>query len=120
MSLYDRFRGQDDAGAEVSKLPIWPAITTVAEILSGSLEDADAVARFDLDVDEQTEFAQAKLKVTNDITAMVSSLVAVGLDADTATTISRAVVRNSVTQTLMRAELQYDTRAEFNTSLGIS
>ena len=120
MSLYDRFRGHDDDDKEVSKLPIWPTITTVAQILSGEIEDTDAVARFNLDAGEQVEFAKAKLKVTNDIASMVSSLVTLGLDNDTATTISRAIVRNSVTQTLMKTELRYDTRSEFNTSLGIS
>ena len=37
MALYDRFRGHDDDGADVPKLPIWPTITTVAEILSGEI-----------------------------------------------------------------------------------
>ena len=120
MSLYDRFRGHDDDDKDVSKLPIWPAITTVAQILSGEIEDADAVTRFNLDAGEQVEFAQAKTKVTNDIDSMVSSLVTLGLDNDTATTISRGIVRNSVTQTLMKAELRYDTRASFNTDMGIS
>ena len=120
MALYDRFRGYDDNGVEVSKLPIWPTITTVAEVLSGEITDADAIARFNLDAGEQVEFAQAKTKVTNDIDSMVSSLVTLGLDNDTATTISRGIVRNSVTQTLMKTELRYDTRSEFNTSLGIS
>lgn len=27
MSLYDRYRGVDNAGNEVDKLPIWPTIT---------------------------------------------------------------------------------------------
>lgn len=119
MALYDRYRGHDDDGNAVSKLPIWPTITSVAEILSGELTDAEAIARFELDAGEQAEFAQTKTKVINDITTMVTSLVTFGLDTNTATTISRAVIRNSVTQTLMRAELEYDTRSEFNTSLGI-
>ena len=110
MSLYDRFRGYDDNGAEVSKLPIWPTITTVAEILSGEITDADAIARFNLDAGEQVEFSQAKTKVVDDITAMTTSLIGVGLDSDTATTISKAVARNSFTQTLMKTELGYDTR----------
>lgn len=120
MALYDRFRGHDDSGAEVAKLPIWPSITTVAEILAGELTDGEAIARFNLDAGDQVEFAQTKAKVINDITTMVTSLVGLGLDTDTATTISKAVARNNVTQTLMRAELEYDTRAEFNTALGIS
>ena len=119
MALYDRYRGYDDDDNEVSKLPIWPTITTVAEILSGEITDAEAIERFGLDAGEQAEFAQTKTKVINDITTMVASLVTLGLDADTSTTISKAVVRNNVTQTLMRAELGYDTRSEFNTSLGI-
>jgi len=120
MSLYDRFRGYDDNDKDVPKLPIWPSITTVADILSGNITDAEAITRFNLDASEQVEFAQAKVKVTNDIASMVSSLVAIGLDNDTATTISRGIVRNSVTQTLMKAELRYDTRASFNTDMGIS
>ena len=120
MTLYDRFRGYDDNGTEVPKLPIWPTITTVAEILSGEITDADAIDRFNLDADEQVEFAQAKTKVVDDITAMATSLIGVGLDSDTATTISKAVARNSFTQTLMKAELAYDTRASFNTDMGIS
>ena len=51
---------------------------------------------------------------------MTTSLIGVGLDSDTATTISKAVARNSFTQTLMKAELGYDTRASFNTDMGIS
>jgi len=120
VSLYDRFRGYDDNGAEVSKLPIWPTITTVAEILSGEITDADAIARFNLDAGEQVEFSQAKTKVVDDITAMTTSLIGVGLDSDTATTISKAVARNSFTQTLMKTELGYDTRQSFNTDMGIS
>jgi len=120
MALYDRFRGRDDAGAEASKLPIWPAITTVAEILSDELTDSEAIARFDLDAGEQAEFAQTKLKVQTDITNIVTALTTVGIATETATTIAKAVIRNAVTQTLMRAELEYDTRAEFNAALGIS
>ena len=120
MALYDRFRGSDDDDKEVSKLPIWPTITTVADILSGNITDADAIARFNLDAGEQVEFDQAKTKVMNAITAMTASLIGVGLDSDTATTISKAVARNSFTQTLMKAELGYDTRASFNTDMGIS
>ena len=47
MALYDRFRGHDDDGADVPKLPIWPTITTVAEILSGEITEAgsDMVVR---------------------------------------------------------------------------
>ena len=119
MALYDRFRGHDDDGNATSKLPIWPTITTVAEILSGELTDAEAIARFDLDAGEQAEFAQTKTKVINDITTMGGSLVTLGLDTNTSITISKAVTRNSVTQTLMRAELGYDTRSEFNTAMGI-
>jgi len=120
MALYDRFRGYDDNGQEVEKLPIWPTITTVAEILSGEITDADAIARFNLDADEQVEFAQAKTKVVDDITAMATSLIGVGLDADTATVMAKAVARNNFTQTLMKTELAYDTRASFNTDMGIS
>jgi len=120
MALYDRFRGYDDNGAEVSKLPIWPTITSVAQILSGELTDAEAIERFNLDAGDQVEFTQIKTKVVNDITAMTTSLIGVGLDSDTATTISKAVARNSFTQTLMKAELGYDTRTSFNTDMGIS
>jgi hypothetical protein len=120
MSLYDRFRGHDDDNKEVSKLPIWPTITTVAEILSGEITDADAVARFNLDASEQVEFAKVKAKVVDDITTMTTSLIGIGLDSDTASTIAKAVARNSFTQTLMKAELEYDTRASFNTDMGIS
>ena len=120
MALYDRFRGYNDNGDEVPKLPIWPTITTVAEILSGEITDADAIARFNLDADEQVEFSQAKTKVVDDITAMTTSLIGVGLDSDTATTIAKAVARNSFTQTLMKTELGYDTRESFNTDMGIS
>ena len=120
MTLYDRFRGYDDDNKEVSKLPIWPTITTVAEILSGEITDADAIARFNLDANEQVEFAQAKTKVVDDITVMTASLIGAGLDSDTATTISKAVARNSFTQTLMKTELGYDTRESFNTDMGIS
>lgn len=120
MALYDRFRGYDDNGAEVSKLPIWPTITTVADILSGNITDADAIARFNLDAGEKVEFDQAKTKVMNDIVAMTTSLIGVGLDSDTATTISKAVARNSFTQTLMKVELGYNTRESFNTDMGIS
>ena len=120
MALYDRFRGHNDDGADVPKLPIWPTITTVAEILSGEITDAEAIERFNLDADDQVEFAQAKTKVVDDITALTTSLVTTGLDVPTATTIAKAVARNSFTQTLMKAELGYDTRVSFNTSLGIS
>ena len=120
MALFDRFRGYDDNGAEVPKLPIWPTITTVAEILSGEITDAEAIARFNLDADEQVEFAQAKTKVVSSISALVTSLTTIGLDVDTATTIAKAVARNDVTQTLMKTELGYDTRASFNTDIGIS
>ena len=120
MALYDRFRGTDDNGADVVKLPIWPTITAVAEILSGEITDAEAIERFNLDAGDQVEFAQVKTKVINDITVMAASLVALGLDADTSTTIAKAVARNSFTQTLMKAELEYDTRVSFNTDMGIS
>ena len=120
MALFDRFRGYDDNGAEVPKLPIWPTITTVAEILSGELTDAEAIARFNLDAGEQVEFAQAKTKVVSSISALVTSLTTIGLDVDTATTIAKAVARNDVTQTLMKTELEYDTRESFNTDIGIS
>lgn len=120
MALFDRFKGYDDFGKEVPKLPIWPTITTVAEVLSEEVTEAAAITRFDLAADEQAEFAQVKTKVDADIAALESALTASGVDAAAATTISRAVVRNSVTQVLMRAELQYCTRAEFNASLGIS
>ena len=69
MALFDRFRVYDDDNKEVSKLPIWPTITTVAEILSGELTDAEAIARFNLDAGEQVEFAQAKTKVVSSISA---------------------------------------------------
>mgnify|MGYP003151679416 FL=1 len=120
MALYDRFRGYDDDGAEVSKLPIWPTITTVAEILSGELTDDDAISRFNLDADEQLEFNQIKTKVVSEITTIATSLVGLGLDSDTATIIAKAVARNNFTQTLMKAELTYDTRTSFNTDMGIS
>jgi hypothetical protein len=120
MALYDRFRGYDDDNKEVSKLPIWPTITTVAEILSGEIEDTEAIARFNLDAGDQVEFAQAKTKVVSDISTMVTSLTTIGLDVPTATTIAKAVARNSVTQILMKAELGYDTRVSFNTDMGIS
>ena len=120
MALYDRFRGYDDDGVDVPKLPIWPTITTVAEILSGEITDAEAIERFNLDANDQVEFTQAKTKVVDDITAMTTSLVTTGLDVPTATTISKAVARNSFTQTLMKAELGYDTRVSFNTDMGIS
>ena len=124
MSLYDRFRGHDDDNKEVtpphSKLPIWPTITTVAEILSGELTDAEAIERFNLDAGEQVEFAEIKTKVQADITEMATSLTTIGLDVPTATTIAKAVARNSVTQILMKAELGYDTRVSFNTDMGIS
>ena len=120
MALYDRFRGHDDNNKEVSKLPIWPTITTVAEILSGEITDTDAIERFNLDAADQVEFAQAKTKVVGDISAIVTSLTTIGLDVDTATTIAKAVARNDVTQTLMKTELEYDTRESFNTDMGIS
>ena len=120
MALYDRFRGYDDNGQEVEKLPIWPTITTVADILSGNIEDADAIARFNLDADEQLEFDQIKTKVVNEITTLATSLIGLGLDADTATVVAKAVARNNFTQTLMKTELAYDTRASFNTDMGIS
>jgi len=120
MSLFERFRGHDDAGTEVAKLPIWPTITTVAEVLSGEITDDDAVARFNLNASEVTEFAKIKLKVENDIGAMVNSLVAAGVDSEMSTTIAKAVVRNAVTQTLMRTELGYCNHHEFNVSLGIA
>ena len=120
MSLFDRFRGQDDAQKDVEKLPIWPTITSVAEVLSGEITDADAIERFNLDAPEQNEFAQIKNKVISDIDGIVSSLMDVGLSPELATSIAKSVVRNSVTQTLMRTELGYDTREAFNTSLGIS
>ena len=120
MALYDRYRGYDDDGNPVVKLPIWPTITTVAEILSGEITDAEAVARFDLSTSEQSEFAQAKTKSVNDITTIATALIGLGLDSDTATSIAKSVTRNNVTQTLMKAELGYDTRASFNTDMGIS
>ena len=120
MALYDRFRGHDDDGADVPKLPIWPTITTVAEILSGELTDAEAIERFNLDASEQVEFAETKAKVQADITEMATSLTTIGLDVPTATTIAKAVARNSFTQTLMKAELGYGTRVSFNTDMGIS
>tara|TARA_Y100001973_G_C5154326_1_gene309871 strand:- start:740 stop:1102 length:363 start_codon:yes stop_codon:yes gene_type:complete len=120
MALYDRFRGYDDDGTQVPKLPIWPTITTVAEILSGELTDAEAISRFNLDANEQVEFNQAKAKVVGSITAMTTSLIGLGLDTDTSTTISKAVARNDFTQTLMKVELQYSTRESFNTDMGIS
>jgi len=119
MSLYDRFRSYDDDLNEVAKLPIWPTITTVAEILSGEISNADAIARFNLDADEQAEFEKVKVKVLSDIADNAAALTSVGIGSDIATTIARAVVRNTVTQTLMRAELSYCTRSEFNTALGI-
>tara|TARA_Y100000361_G_C11052762_1_gene286180 strand:- start:207 stop:557 length:351 start_codon:yes stop_codon:yes gene_type:complete len=115
MSLYDRFRGKDDA----AKLPIWPTISTVAEILSGQITDQQAIERFNLGSVEQQEFAQVKTHVVQKIETIRDSLTAVGLAETTATTISRAVVRNDVTQTLMRAELGYDSREQFNSDLGI-
>ena len=60
------------------------------------------------------------LQTVDDITAMTTSLVTTGLDVPTATTIAKAVARNSFTQTLMKAELGYDTRVSFNTDMGIS
>ena len=120
MALYDRFRGYDDNGEEVPKLPIWPTITTVAQILSGEITDAEAIERFNLDTADEVEFTQAKTKVVDDITAMTTSLIGVGLDSNTATTIAKAVARNSFTQTLMKTELEYDTRESFNTDMGIS
>jgi hypothetical protein len=120
MSLFNRFRGYDDNGAEVAKLPIWPTITTVAEVLSGEITDVDAANRFGLSDSEIVEFAQVKSKVENDISSMVSSLVTAGIDIGMATTIAKAVVRNAVTQTLMRAELRYCDLNEFNASLGIA
>ena len=120
MSLYDRFRGYDDDEKEVSKLPIWPTITSVAEILSGQLTDVEAIERFNLDATEIEEFSEVKSHISSEITSMETAFRVSGLNATTATTVSRAVVRNSVTQILMRAELGYCTRSEFNTSLGIS
>ena len=115
-SLYDRFCGKDDA----AKLPIWPTISTFAEMLSGQITDQQAIERFNLGIVEQTEFGQVKTHVVQKIDGVRESLTAVGLADATATTIARAVIRNDVTQTLMRAELGYDSREEFNADLGIS
>jgi hypothetical protein len=115
MSLYDRFRANDDA----AKLPIWPTISTVAEILSGQVTDQQAIERFDLGSVEQQEFAQVKSHVVQKIEGVRDSLTAVGLADETATTIARAVIRNDVTQILMRCELGFDSREQFNSDLGI-
>ena len=115
-SLYDRFCGKDDA----AKLPIWPTISTFAEMLSGQITDQQAIERFNLGIVEQTEFGQVKTHVVQKIEGVRDSLTAVGLADAAATTIARAVIRNDVTQTLMRAELGYDSREEFNADLGIS
>jgi len=120
MSLYDRFRGRDDDGNEVPKLPIWPTISSVAEVLSGETTDSEAISRFNLDDTEQVEFSQAKAKVIDSITAIKTNLTDIGLEEETADSIAKAVVRNEVTQTLMKAELGYDSRESFNTDMGIS
>ena len=67
MALYDRFRGHNDDGADVPKLPIWPTITTVAEILSGEITDAEAIERFNLNAGDQVEFAQARVSFNTDM-----------------------------------------------------
>ena len=120
MALYDRFRGRDDSGLEVSKLPIWPTITSFTEILAGEQTEAGVITRFNLDASDQAEFAQVKIKINTDITSLATSLIAIGMDSDSAIQIAKGVIRNDVSQILMRAELDYCTRSEFNTALGIA
>jgi hypothetical protein len=120
MALYDRFRGWDDNEKEVVKLPIWPTITSFTEILAGEQTDAGVIARFNLDAGEQAEFAQVKIKINTDITNLATSLITAGVDADAAAQIAKGVIRNDISQILMRAELDYCTRSEFNTVLGIA
>jgi len=120
MSLYDRFRGLDDEGVAVPKLPIWHTITCATEILAGTSTDSDAVDRFDLDGNDLLEFIQVKTHIESTITALATALITSGVDADAATQIAKGVVRNDVSQILLRAELGYCTREEFNTDLGIA
>lgn len=119
MSLYDRFRGQDDDGQAVAKLPIWPTITSATEVLAGVSTDSDAVARFDLSGEDLLEFLQVKAHIATNITTLATALATSGVDSDAATQIAKGVVRNDISQVLMRAELGYCTRDEFNTELGL-
>ena len=120
MALYDRFRGYDDNGREVVKLPIWPTITSFTEILAGEQTDAGVIDRFNLDAGEQAEFAKVKTQIGTNITNLATSLITTGVDSDSATQIAKGVIRNDISQILMRAELDYCTRSEFNTALGIA
>ena len=119
MALYDRFRGYDDANNEVPKLPIWGAITTFAEILNGESTDAELIARFDLSTEEQAEFASIKIKALADIIEVNDALMSLGLDELTAAGIARSTIRDRFTHSMMRAEFGYDSRAEFNSGMGI-
>ena len=88
MALYDRFRGYDDNGQEVVKLPIWPTITSFTEILAGEQTDAGVIDRFNLDAGEQAEFAKVKTQIGTNITNLATSLITTGVDSDSATQIA--------------------------------
>ena len=88
--------------------------------MSGETTDSEAISRFNLDDTEQVDFSQAKSKVVDSITAIKTNLTDIGLDEGVANSIAKAVVRNEITQTLMKAELEYDSRESFNSSMGIS
>ena len=119
MPLFDRFRGRDDDNHEVDKLAIWHAITSFAELLDGELTDAELIQRFALSADEQTVFESIKAKAVADISGISNALVSIGLDAAIAMSVARSTVRDQFTHTMMRAEFGYDSRAEFNSEMGI-
>ena len=61
-----------------------------------------------------------KTQIGTNITNLATSLITTGVYSDSATQIAKGVIRNDISQILMRAELDYCTRSEFNTALGIA
>jgi|GEM_PF-2825016 len=120
MSLYDRYRGIDDAGNLVEKLGIWPTITDFGRMLDGEITATDISQAYGLSAAEQQEFDAVNAHATSTITAYVVGLMGVGISQATATSIARGIVRNQYTQALLKAEGNLGTKAEFDAAMGIS
>ncbi len=116
-AIYTRVRGAD---LEVQKIPVWPVITSMGQLLDNEITDAEFVARFSLSPAEQAEFAQIKTKVTGDLAAMIADFQAAGISETNAGRLARDTIRITYEQPLLRAELGYIDAATFNAAMGIS
>ena len=120
MSLFFRFRGQDDSNTEVQKLPVWPTITWVSGMLEGVKTEEDIVAKFNLSEQEQAEFTQVQAYLTSRIASEISDYVALGLSVAEADSKAKSTVRHEFEQTLLGAETGVYNEDQFNNRMGLT